>query len=367
MYIGFIKNPGEEKFMSLKGVIVSDDLKCQPHIDGLAKDHMIRYKAVPKTRIATVLPEGQKWLIIGQDYPAQMKERLQLLKQRAGYFIDRLPGPEVAAAEIELRDAVVEYLVTNYRDYFYRNGRSVSCRLSGITIRLDEADPLVAIGLLAAEDMCLLMPSDTPDITGEKNYRLSSGVLIQPSSWSLTSKFNETAPPDEALRQESLDAARLGKTSYEIHTGAVSHYAKYFAEKVERFYRNMNPGVHFWRRNWGPYRTGQFSLHFDLPRPERDLQTPEDWRRHGYIRSEHEGFMKLPASQGVVFSIRTFLWKLSDIEKNPEALDALITAYDNLSPEMAEYRGDRLPSFGKYLDTVRHKRNPAPWAEPVCA
>jgi hypothetical protein len=53
--------------------------------------------------------------------------------------------------------------------------------------------------------------------------------------------------------------------------------------------------------------------------------------------------MILPTSKGVVFSIRTFLWKVSDIEKNPEALTSLITAYDNLSPEMAEYRSHSLP------------------------
>ncbi|MCD8497217.1 MAG: DUF3445 domain-containing protein [Alphaproteobacteria bacterium] len=340
-----------------------EDLKCRPHIDNLPKDHVTRYKAVPKTRIATIMQKQDKWLIIGDDYPAQITERMRLLSERPDYYLDHLPGSEIAAAEIELRDAVVDYMTSTYSDYFYRNGNSVVCRLTGISIRLNEADPRVVVALMAAEDFGILLPSDKPDITGEKNYRLSSGILIQPSGWSLTSKFNIEAPYDETAHQLSLDNARLGKTSYEIHTSRVSHYAKHFADKVERFYRNMNPGVNFWRRNWGPYRTAQLSLHPDLPRAEKDLQTPEDWRSHGVIRSEHEGFMKLPGSKAVIFSIRTFLWKVSDIEKNKEALEALVTAYDNLSPEMYDYRRDRLDSFGRYIDSVRHRIAPVPWAE----
>lgn len=338
--------------MALTGVHVLDENKCKPHIDHLPKDHITRYKAVPRTVMVTGAKPEDKWLVIADDYPAQMAERLRLLNERADYYIDRLPGPEVAAAEIELRDRVVAYLTKTYPDYFYRNGNSVVCRLSGISVRLDEADPLVAIGVLAAEDFCLMMPSDMPDITGEKNYRLSSGVLVQPSGWSLASKFDTSKPFAIADLHTSFENARLGKTSYEIHVARVAHYAKNFAPKVETYFKRMEPDIRFWRRNWGPYRTGQLSLHPDLPRPEPDLQTPQDWRDHGYIRSEHEGLVKLWKDGPVAFSIRTFLWKVSDIEKNPEALAALIKAYDNLSPEMYDYRRDRLESFGKYLDAV---------------
>lgn len=351
--------------MALKGVYVSDENRCDRHVHNLPPKSIERYTAVPKTRMVTGSRAQDKWLIIEEDYPAQMAERLKLLEARADYYIDRLPGPAVAAAEIELRERVVDYMTATYPDYFYRNGRSVTCRLTGITVRIDDADPLVTIGLMAAEDFGILLPSDAPDTTGQKNYRLSSGVLIQPSGWSLTSKFNvEAQPYDAAAHQLSLDNARLGKTSYEIHTSRVSHYAKFFADKVERFYHNMNTDMYFWRRNWGPYKTGQFSLHPDLPRDERAIETPQEWRDHGYIRSEHEGFVKLPHSKAVVFSIRTFLWKVADIEAKPEAVKALITAYDNLSPEMYEYRADRLASFGGYLDGQRARFDmPEPAAE----
>ena len=339
---------------ALKGVYVADGNTCQRHIHNLSGDHITHYKAVPKTRIATILPKNEKWLIVGDDYPAQIAERLKLLEARADYYLARMPGSEVAAAEVELRDAVMDYMTCTYPDYFYRNGRSVVCRLSGITVKLDEADPLVAIGLMAAEDMCILLPSDIPDISGQKNHRLSSGVLIQPSGWSLVSKFNMAAPHDEAAAQASRDNARLGKTSFEIHTSRVSHYANHFADKVERFYKNMNPSVNFWRRKWGPYQTGQFSLHPDLPRDDMDLQTADDWRAHGFIRSEHESFIKLPGTGGVIFTIRTFLWPVAEIEKNPEALAALVTAFDNLSPEMYAYRADRFDTFKNYIQSVRH-------------
>ena len=219
------------------------------------------------------------------------------------------------------------------------------------------ADPLVAIACLASEDMLLLLPEQH----GPHNritYFLKSGALLFPNDWSLRSHFNRPEPESmhlaaleewRAAKYTSLKAARLGKSPYEIHDGHVSHYMQHFAARVDMFFARMEPGMRTWRRNWGPRMTDELFLHSDMLPENLPPLTPENWEKYGYLRSEHETFTKMPNSGAVIFTIKTFLWKLSELVKNPAALHALLVANDNLAATMFEYRAESLPSFREFL------------------
>jgi hypothetical protein len=89
--------------------------------------------------------------------------------------------------------------------------------------------------------------------------------------------------------------------------------------------------------------------------PERlPAFVPEHWAQYGHVRSEHETFTKLPQTGAIVFTIKTYLWKLSELVQDAQALEALIVADDNLAPTMFDYRADSLPSFRQFL--ARHRR-----------
>jgi hypothetical protein len=339
---------------------------------GLAKtlrtDDMERYSAVPRTVMINQWQDDLNWVIVDSTYPAQIDRRLELLLTRRDMVIDRLPGDDVRAAELELRDMVADYVLQTYPRYFHRDANLVMSPLTGLAIDVGPggADPLVAIALLASEDMLLLLPEKRGP-KGETAYLLKSGALLFPNDWALRSHFNRPEPESlhltameewRAAKQISLKAARLGKSPYEIHHGHVSHYIEHFASRVDMFFARMEPGMRTWRRNWGVRMSDELFLHSDLPAAELPAMTPQNWAEYGYLRSEHEAFVKLAQTKAVVFSIKTYLWKLSELVKNPVALNALIIANGNLAPAMFEYRAASLPTFRQFLE--QHRPGSAP-------
>jgi hypothetical protein len=334
----------------------------------LRTDHMERYSVVPRTVMINQWPQDLEWIIVDATYPAQISRRHALLLDRRDLVIDRLPGEDVRAAELELRNMVAQYLLETYPRYFQRDRNLLLSPLTGLAIDVgpDGADPLVAVALLASEDMLLLLPEQRGP-KGESVYLLKAGALLFPNDWSLRSHFNqpvpETSHPDALqewrdARQKSLKAARLGKSPHEIHDGHVSHYVEHFAGRVDMFFARMEPGMRTWRRNWGMRMSAELFLHSDVRPAGLPELTPQNWAKYGYLRSEHETFTKLPHSQAVVFSIKTYLWKLSELVKNPAALNALMVANDNLAPKMFEYRAAELPTFRQFLE--QHRLRPAP-------
>ncbi|MDQ9171868.1 DUF3445 domain-containing protein [Oxalobacteraceae bacterium R-40] len=345
--------------MSPHGVFLDRIAQDEKLAATLRTDDMQRYAVVPKTVMINQWPEDLNWILIDATYPKQISRRLQLLITHREMVIDRLPGKEIAAAESELRDAVVDYLLSTYPQYFRREADLILCPLTGLAIDIspDGADPMVAAALLASEDMLLLLPEQRGH-ERHSHYVLKSGALLFPNDWSLRSHFRQPEPdgtnPAEleewrSAKRKSLKAARLGKTPYEIHDGHVSHYMQHFASRVDLFFSKMEPGMRTWRRNWGMRMSGELFLHSDMLPGELPALAADNWARYGYLRSEHETFAKLPHTRAVVFTIKTFLWKLSDLVNNPVALNALLVANENLSPTMFEYRAENLPSFREFL------------------
>ncbi|MGV3740761.1 MAG: heme-dependent oxidative N-demethylase family protein [Burkholderiaceae bacterium] len=345
--------------MSLHGVYLDRVARDKNLADGLRADDMERYTVVPRTVMINQWPEDLNWLLVDSTYPQQIARRLELLTRHGDMVIDRLPGKEVATAEIELRDMVADYLLSTYPAYFRREGDLVLCPLTGIAVDTGPqgADPMLAVALLASEDMLLLLPERRSDAE-QAHYVLKSGALCFPNDWSLRSHFNLPQPADgdaacleawHKARRKSMKAARLGKTPYEIHDGHVSHYMQHFAARVDLFFAKMEPGMRTWRRNWGMRLSSELFLHADMLPADLPAPTAHNWEQYGYLRSEHETFTKLPHSQAVVFSIKTFLWKLSELVRNPVALNALLVANENLAPTMIEYRADSFPSFREFL------------------
>ncbi|HEY8606052.1 MAG TPA: DUF3445 domain-containing protein [Noviherbaspirillum sp.] len=348
--------------MRLHGIFPDHVAPDAALIATLADDQMVRYRAVPDTVMINRWQDDLRWLAVDSSYPGQIARRRAILLDKRDKVVDRLPGSEVRAAERELRDAVAASLLADWPRYFRRDGDRLVSLLTGFAVDLGEegADPLHAIALMASEDMLLLMPEQGAADPAPR-YVLKSGALLFPNDWSLRSHFAQAEPDrsDAATwnawderRRASLRAARLGRTPREIHEGHVAHYVTHFADRVDRYFARMAPGSPSWRRNWGMRMTGELCLHFDESTPGPEASAA-NWEAFGYLRSEHETFVKLPESGAVAFGIKTFLWKLDALVKNPVALQALLEADARLAPQMAAYRAAQLPSFRQFLARYR--------------
>ena len=165
-------------------------------------------------------------------------------------------------------------------------------RPDGVTIRPDPDQPLLTLGRLVQEDLCLLDSSG-----GDAGHRLSGAILCFPASWMLSQK--------------------IGRSLLRIHA-PVAPYDERLARGVQRLFDAIRPGQPLWRMNYLTYDDAE--LH--QPRPEGEPRPrPVD---HRFIRCEKQCLIRLPQSKAVVFAIHT--WQVRAETVTPEEHAALLAA-----------------------------------------
>lgn len=215
-----------------------------------------------------------------------------LLAQRRGLAADR---PEDVLASLPEGEAPVEELAAILR------GR-------GLTVPVGGALPmLAAMAGAVAEDLLLLAPA--LDETSGETTRLVAGVLCFPNRWRLADK--------------------IGKSLAAIH-GPVPEYETALAVPVDRFLSRLRPGRAFTRGNWG--LASKADLH--LPFPVAPVDPARD--TGFFLRREEQGFVKLPATETVVFSIRTTVTPWAEVPAAQR--DAIRAVSGLLSPEWRDYK-----------------------------
>lgn len=220
-------------------------------------------------RLPGILPvEGHDWLRVDEAYDAQMalRDRLIAGQERAVHAL--LPEAQPAAAE--LYAAVLDWL---REEPGFVVGESAVRRPDGVEVTLDATNPLLTLGRLVQEDLCLLQPEG-----GE--YRLTGAVLCFPASWTL--------------------AQKIGSPMTGIH-GPVPVYDEDISRRVNRLFEAIRPEQPLWRMNFLTY--DDFVLH--QPRCEGEKR-PQP-RDHVFVRSERQCLIRLPVSRAVVFTIHTYV------------------------------------------------------------
>jgi len=224
----------------------------------------------PRTRrLPGILPvDGRDWLRIDTAYAPQMALRDRLIAGQADVVHALLPEAKPAADE--LYAAAIDWL---RQEPGFAVGAQAVRRPDGVDVPLDPAQPLLTLGRLVQEDLCL-MQSDG----GE--YRLTGAILCFPASWSL--------------------AQKLGRPMTGIHD-PVDVYDADMGRRVNRLFEAIRPEQPLWRMNYLTY--DDFVLHQPRREGEKRVQ-PKD---HVYIRCERQCLLRLSSTRAVVFSIHTYV------------------------------------------------------------
>jgi dimethylamine monooxygenase subunit A len=212
--------------------------------------------------------DGRDWLRLDEAYAAQMALRDRLIAEQGPVVHGLLP--EAASAADELFAAVLAWLQDAPGFVF---GPECVQRPDGVTVPLDRARPLLTLGQLVQEDLCLLQPSG-PD------YCLTGAILCFPASWTL--------------------AQKLGRPMTAIHD-PVELYDADLAKRVNRLLEALRPDQPLWRMNFLTY--DDHVLHQPRREGERRPQ-PTD---HVFVRSERQCLLRLPVTRAVVFTIHTYV------------------------------------------------------------
>ncbi len=241
----------------------------------------------PRTaRLPGILPVvGDDWLRVDDAFAGQMAERDRLITQSPGLVHALIDAGRLAAEE--LFDAVIAKLTVTPG---YHIGAGSALRPDGQTVALDRDQPLLSLGRLVQEDLCLLEQDGAEHV-------LTGACLCFPASWTL--------------------AQKIGRPMTAIHQ-PVEPYTEDIARRVQRLFDAIRPEQPLWRANALVYDDP--TLH--QPRLEHERR-PAPTRRD-YLRSERQCLIRLPRSRAVVFSIHTYLVRISDLA--PDVRDGLAAA-----------------------------------------
>lgn len=224
----------------------------------------------PRTRrLPGILPvEGRDWLRQDEAYAPQMALRDRLVAAQPDVVHALLPEGQPAAAE--LYAAVLDWLEA--APGFARSADTIR-RPDGTLVPLDPDQPLLTLGRLIQEDLCLMEQDG-----GE--YRLTGGILCFPASWTLQQK--------------------IGRPLTGIHD-PVPTYDDDIARRVARLFDTIRPEQPLWRMNFLTY--DDFVLH----QPRREGENRPRPVDHGYIRSERQCLVRLRVTRALVFTIHTYV------------------------------------------------------------
>jgi hypothetical protein len=167
-------------------------------------------------------------------------------------------------------------------------------------------DALVDAALHVADDLCILLPDE------HGVPRLVASVLCSPNRWSLREK--------------------VGGTMASIHS-PVARYEDDLASPVNSVMMRLNTERPIWRINWG------ISNHPALFQSEIPPATPEMDAADMWFRVEWQTLRRLPITGAILFTIRTYVEKLSDLMTREKPLVQDIAELVNKIPEnVAEYK-----------------------------
>ncbi len=224
----------------------------------------------PRTaRLPGVLPlADHDWVQVDDAFAAQMAERDRLITE-AGDTVHALL-PEGRAAADELYALVLNKIAVLPG---YRRDCDVVTRPDGVNVTLDPDQPLLTLGRLVQQDLCLMEG-------GPDGHRLTGAILCFPASWTLSQK--------------------IGRPLTGIHDGVVP-YSEDVGRRVQRMFDAIRVDQPLWRMNF---------LTYDDPllhQPRLEGQRRKQPVGHFFVRSERQCFVRLPVTRAVVFSIHTYV------------------------------------------------------------
>jgi hypothetical protein len=226
--------------------------------------------------------QGRDWLRVDEAYAGQMALRDRLIAGQPQVVHSLLPDARAAADE--LYRMVLDWLAA---EPGFALTRTHATRPDGVTVALDPDQPLVTLGRLVQQDLCLMQSNGA-------EYDLTGAILCFPASWTL--------------------AQKIGRPMTGIHQ-PVEIYDAALASRVHRLLTAIRPEQPLWRMNFFTY--DDFMLHH--PRVEGD------WRRQptgkSYVRCERQTLVRLPKTQAVLFAIHTIVVDANQI--SPEDYAAL--------------------------------------------
>ncbi|KAH8118502.1 hypothetical protein DFH11DRAFT_1567653 [Phellopilus nigrolimitatus] len=319
----------------------------------------------------------EDWIEVDKLFPELHSIRMSRFLDRGSKVLNTLPprpgipGGHFAAKELVYE--LAEFLSRRYPDTYSvkrhppRSGdfgwlsdgqiKHITIIPVGVTHDLDEEDPMKVAALLVEDDLALMVEGE------DGRYYFQAGGILLPGFWRMEDK--------------------IGLPLEEIHTrGAVPQYREKLHTSLARFFSRLPVDKPVVRNNyffqivrpaddpariasidpdelaWSDSTNGNED-HFEqfTKEPTLDAQqsgkvqfkppTPTDTVERIRLRTERQSLRRLPRSGAIVFTIRTYIFAVEDLVKEPGVPGRMASAIRSWPEDVQLYKGERL-----YGDTI---------------
>ncbi|KAL3952161.1 hypothetical protein ACCO45_013878 [Purpureocillium lilacinum] len=240
-------------------------------------------------------------ITIDKGYLDRIKHRQHLLSNFPDTVLGYVPGGEAPVREL-YRYLLTEYLPARFPSLF---------RLS------ENVGGGALLGEIVEEELFLLLP--TPE-----GHRLVAYVCCFPSSFD--------------------PAEKLGKLLKDIHA-TVPGYDK-IGPSMERYFAKLAVGRPVKRANWSVQTHPELFACQANPRVKEHEESPDQEVKMDdtFLRSELQTLSRLPETQAILFSFKTYLYNVAEIKdegRGAEFADAIDGLRQGNVPDMWYYKGRR--------------------------
>lgn len=259
----------------------------------------------------------EHWIEVDDQYPLYIQKKIELFNTRSSDVLGVLP--EAAPGIFELHAILKSHLSQVFPDKFKRlpsgelqltetHPATLGLNPSQLKPHTEAEQALLELSLWTQEDWALMHPR--PPV------QLSAGSICFPSRWSLQDK--------------------LGKVSDQIHTPVPKFET--IAKPTQSFLERIQPEKPMWRLNWSIHDNADLFAFPGEHSPKLDLHADQILNQT-FLRVERQTLRKLPQSEFIAFSIRTYIHPMSQVAASAERRALTLKSLELLDMETAHYRG----------------------------
>jgi dimethylamine monooxygenase subunit A len=249
-----------------------------------------------------------QWIETDDLLSKQLQLKKDLVEQHYETVIQQFPSADAAILEAE--DLLTQHLAKTFPTSYQLEGKTFKVLGKEFTLDQDAKAAIKRIAQYTQEDFCWL--------SAKSPVRLEAGTVCFPSRWKVVDK--------------------IGKDSAGIHA-PVPKFAETIGKPTASFLEMIPKDKPVWRINW--------TLHdsYDLFCPEahesKKNLTVDNVLNETHIRVERQTLRRLPNTEYILFSIRTYIYSVAEAIEDAKRKDILIRTLDGLPEDVAFYKGMR--------------------------
>jgi hypothetical protein len=253
------------------------------------------------------------WIEIDDNRPTEMARKQELLASQHDEVVATIPRGDAAAQEV--LDLLIEFLPKQFPNIYRYEPQShrMFDLQREIDVDLTAAHPIDVAGQLVQEDLCVMSHVDN-------SWTLTAASLCFPSRWRLSDK--------------------IGRDLMHIH-GPVPFYAERIGSATDSFFDRLTPDRPMWRLNWTVLDDAEL-FQPDSPRREHGpvVTSGSDLGATLFFRVERQTLRALPVTGDVLFTIRTYVEPLCELERlRPGSWKDLADTLDATPQPTIDYKG----------------------------